>query len=546
MGKKIIHMLLFLLVTAGLVGITFFIGREAQPNVLIYNFAFMGVMVILYLVGMFGGMFRMDDLAGALKRATEEISTIFKLPGKVKASDLETLDGVFENRFLDKKLRDFTEDVEKTQEGIGDVEDYINEEELNLHSHKRLMEMVPDIFTSLGILGTFVGLVWGLKNFQPDNYELMTSSVASLVDGIKVAFLTSIYGIAFSIIYSYGAKSEYSLMTEKLQMFLNRFHSYVMPSAENESRNLLVSSQKVQTDAMNKMAEQFSEQMADSFEKVITPTFQKMNNSLDMLVSSVTRVQTDAVNEMLDAFMKQMRGSFQLQFDDFNQALTLMTKAQKESVDYTTSLYQDFSRQLNESYLAQDQAMREQVTQFGNLSNRFMSTVTKVTQENQAIQKAQQQDYQHVAQYMKEAEQSAAKFWVACNQTMKRYVEAATVGMDNVAAANEAVVKVTDSNKQIVNEFDEKMKEFEQYQKLSYETMEQVKRLLEDISVSGTQDIYLSGGRSSAITQQQSMERIEQLLENQSESQEKLLQEISKSMKEMSKGQKGKFAGFFK
>ncbi len=26
--------------------------------------------------------------------------------------------------------------------------------------------MVPDIFTSLGILGTFVGLVWGLKNLN--------------------------------------------------------------------------------------------------------------------------------------------------------------------------------------------------------------------------------------------------------------------------------------------------------------------------------------------------------------------------------------------
>ena len=43
----------------------------------------------------------------------------------------------------------------------------INEDEIDLHVHKKLLEMVPDIFTSLGILGTFVGLVWGLKNFEP-------------------------------------------------------------------------------------------------------------------------------------------------------------------------------------------------------------------------------------------------------------------------------------------------------------------------------------------------------------------------------------------
>ena len=46
--------------------------------------------------------------------------------------------------------------------------------------------MVPDIFTSLGILGTFLGLVWGLRDFQPTDYSAMTSSVEALVEGIKV------------------------------------------------------------------------------------------------------------------------------------------------------------------------------------------------------------------------------------------------------------------------------------------------------------------------------------------------------------------------
>ena len=63
---------------------------------------------------------------------------------------------------------------------------YFNEEDLDNHIHKRLLEHAPDIFTSLGILGTFVGLVWGLKNFEPSNYEAMTTSVSALVDGIKV------------------------------------------------------------------------------------------------------------------------------------------------------------------------------------------------------------------------------------------------------------------------------------------------------------------------------------------------------------------------
>ncbi len=116
----------------------------------------------------------------------------------------------------------FTDSINNSKEGLGDIEEFINEDELDIHVHKKLLEMVPDIFTSLGILGTFLGLVWGLRDFQPTDYSAMTSSVEALVEGIKVAFLTSIYGISFSIIYTFGMKGEYSSMTEELQGFLEK------------------------------------------------------------------------------------------------------------------------------------------------------------------------------------------------------------------------------------------------------------------------------------------------------------------------------------
>ena len=541
MGKKIVNVVLFLAVVAAAVGMTIYTGKGAA-SVMVYNFVFLGVMVLIYLSGMIGGMFKMNRLSEALRHGTEEVSSIFKAPGKAKAEDLSVLNEIFGNTYLDKKMDTFRGSIDKSQEGIGDVEDFINEEEMDLHIHKRLLEMVPDILTSLGILGTFVGLVWGLKNFN--HYSAMTSSVASLVDGIKVAFLTSIYGIALSIVYTYGMKSEYSSLTENLQGFLDRFHAYVMPTAENESRNLLVSSQKIQTEAMNKMAEQFSVQMADSFEKVITPTFRKMNDSLDMLVTSVTRCQQDAVKEILDGFMKEMHNSFQLQFKDFNEALNQLKKAQKENADYTATLYQTMSTQLSDNYLQQERVMKDAVTELGNLQNRYLTTANRIVQDNQNIQKMQQQDYQHVTEYLKEAEQSAAKFWVACNQTMKRYVEAATAGMENAGQSSQASAEVLKANRQLIQDFDTKMQEFSQYQKLSYQTMEQVRRLLTDVSLSG-KDMQLQSGRVDSISQKASVDKIQRLLEEQGEAQRELLEDISKNIRELSKAaQKGKFSLF--
>ena len=471
---------------------------------------------------------------------------MFKTPGKTDPRNLTYLGELFDDKYLDQKMDSFTDSINNSKEGLGDIEEFINEDELDIHVHKKLLEMVPDIFTSLGILGTFLGLVWGLRDFQPTDYSAMTSSVEALVEGIKVAFLTSIYGISFSIIYTFGMKGEYSSMTEELQGFLEKFHSYVMPTAENESRNLLLASQKLQTSAMKQMAEQLTSQMAESFEKAINPTFQKMTESLEILTESVTKCQEDVVQDILRTFLREMNGSFKMQFTDFNEALVQLKEAQKENIDYTTRLYQTMSNQLNTSYAKQSEAMKDLVNELGQVQGRYMSTATRITQDNQEIQKLQQQDYQRIADYLHESEKSSAKFWVACNQTMQKYVEAAAQGMEKVSAANQAGKDVLEANRRLVEQLDAKMKDFVSYQKMTYETMEEVRKLFADISVQKEDNnIYLSGGKAAqSAAQKESAEEIRRLLEEQSERQEALLEEMNKNMKNISKNQKGKFSLF--
>lgn len=545
MGKRIMNTVLFLAVLGGCIAMTLITGK-GSVSTMTYNFVFLAIMAVIYLVGLFGGMFRVDGIAQAFMRGTQELTSVFKMPGKAKTEDLSCLKGIFDHKYLDDRMDKFIDSMGKNQEGVGGIEEYINEDEIDLHVHKKILEMAPDIFTSLGILGTFIGLVWGLKSFEPSSYETMTTSVSTLVEGIKVAFLTSIYGIAFALIYSSGMKSVYAGMDEKLQGFLEKFHLYVLPTAESESRNLMLASQKVQTKAMKQMAEQLTSQMADSFEKAINPTFQKMNESLEILTESVTRCQEDMVQEILRSFLREMNGSFKMQFKDFNEALVQLKKAQKETADYTTRLYQSMSDQLNESYARQSESMKEIVDELGRIQGRYMTTATRITQDNQEIQKMQQQDYQRVADYLRESEKTSAKFWVACNQTMQKYVETATQGMEKVSAANQAGEDVLRANQKLVEELDAKLKDFVSYQKMTYQTMDEVRKLFADIAVQkDNNNIYLSAGKTSQnAAQKESMEEVRRLLEEQGERQEALLEEMNKNMKNISKNQKGKFSLF--
>nr|HPK45204.1 MotA/TolQ/ExbB proton channel family protein [Spirochaetota bacterium] len=61
------------------------------------------------------------------------------------------------------------------------------------------LDSIPGIFTTLGILGTFVGIFIALMNFDVNN---ITTSIPYLLGGLKTAFLTSILGIIFSLISS--------------------------------------------------------------------------------------------------------------------------------------------------------------------------------------------------------------------------------------------------------------------------------------------------------------------------------------------------------
>ena len=119
----------------------------------------------------------------------------------------------------------------------------------------------------------------------------------------------------------------------------------------------------------------------------------------------------------------------------------------------------------------------------------------------------------------------------------------AAQGMERISAAGKSNADVAAANRQVVEEFDQKLQEFAQYQKLSCKTMEQVRRLLTDISAAGSSDrVQLTAGRN---LQKESLEKIQETMQTQSEMQQELLEEISKNIRELSKGvQKGKFGLF--
>ena len=69
----------------------------------------------------------------------------------------------------------------------------------NFEKNKNSLNYFPSLLTSLGVLGTFLGITLGLINFDPANID---NSIKDLLNGLKLAFLTSIVGMSFSCLLS--------------------------------------------------------------------------------------------------------------------------------------------------------------------------------------------------------------------------------------------------------------------------------------------------------------------------------------------------------
>ncbi|KUJ82664.1 hypothetical protein AWR36_012865 [Microbulbifer flavimaris] len=62
---------------------------------------------------------------------------------------------------------------------------------------REFVEQCPGFLTSLGILGTFVGIIIGLYGFSLEDID---RSIADLMAGLKTAFITSVIGLALSLL----------------------------------------------------------------------------------------------------------------------------------------------------------------------------------------------------------------------------------------------------------------------------------------------------------------------------------------------------------
>lgn len=212
-----------------------------------------------------------------------------------------------------------------------DTREYINEDSvIDKPGHAQLAELIPGLLTSLGILGTFMGLMQGLTSVNFSNAEDTIRSIPQLLGGMKFAFATSVAGITCSLAFNVINRIAVGRALRALDNFEDAFYELAMPRPLQPEVQMLC--QKQDDDArMARLAENVGNHVAASLEMAVSRAMNPLTQSLDTFIKCATREQVDGVRRIVGQFVQQMNSSLDEQITALGESMRSVTEAQRET-----------------------------------------------------------------------------------------------------------------------------------------------------------------------------------------------------------------------
>lgn len=232
----------------------------------------------------------------------------------------------------------------------------------SLRVNLRFVNSASGMLVGLGLLGTFLGLSYGVAGFKTDSADEIAGSITSLLSGMGTAFYTSLLGMAFSSIFIVLEKIYMNRLVQWLHtvcfhldkkylisrkdMFEELFVTYCTSKNEvgktiyagNILRDLYEESQKqaaalqsFSTDLALKLNEEFDKVMSHQLQEQIVPLISKLNETTLLLLDKFENLSSAIKNpasDMAEKVVEELKKVMAKMTDEFNTSLSGSATAQ--------------------------------------------------------------------------------------------------------------------------------------------------------------------------------------------------------------------------
>lgn len=205
----------------------------------------------------------------------------------------------------------------------------------------RLYNSLPNLFTGMGILFTFVGLVAGIflagKGLAADDTELVRRALQDLLGGAALAFMTSIAGLVASIFFNVAEKRQ----VHRVAQYIGRWVDSLEHRLNRVTVEMLVNKQLSEIKQQRAAIEQFTAQLAWQIGDEIGKRFnENLNPALEKLVTAVEGMRqderqdnTDALQQLAQEFRESLSGAAGQELTALGHTLEMLNEKLSGQID---------------------------------------------------------------------------------------------------------------------------------------------------------------------------------------------------------------------
>ncbi len=212
-----------------------------------------------------------------------------------------------------------------------DIEDYINEDSvIDKPGHSQLAELIPSLLTSLGILGTFIGLMEGLTSVNFSDAQGTMDSIPLLLTGMRFAFATSVAGITCSLLFNMFYRMCVGRACRALDSFDEAFYELAMPRPLSPEVQLICQKQD-EEERLAHIAEAVGSRVSSSLEMAVSRAMDPLTKSLDTFIQGATQEQVEGVRRIVGQFVSQLNAQLSGQMTTLGHTMDMVSQGQLQT-----------------------------------------------------------------------------------------------------------------------------------------------------------------------------------------------------------------------
>ncbi len=277
---------------------------------------------------------------------------------------------------------------------------------VDLPLHTDFFKHLPGILTGIGIIGTFFGLLVGLKNFKvDDNSAVVRTSLENLLSGVTEAFLVSAFAIGLAMLITIIEKWCITILNSNLEQLVQKIDSIFEGGAGEEYLERLVNASENSSAQMSMLKDAFVTELTSVLHKISEQQINAFRASTSELGAAFRQSLVEELSSPLKQLSDNMQGVRQ---DQGNAVQSLLSQVLK---DFSTQLENMFGGQIS----GINQAQQDTISALN-------TAVSKIELMAKSFEDAGKKGTQDISDTLTNALKIASEKQVQINQNMESFI----------------------------------------------------------------------------------------------------------------------------